>query len=535
MAKATVIAAQPEAADAGVAILDAGGNAVDAAVACAMVQGVVDPQMCGIGGFGSLLLHIPRSRAIVNVDFHARVPLAARADMWESKILCEMDDGFGFALDGKMNDIGWNSICTPGTLLGFSEVHREYGRLSWPALLAPAIRCAEDGFRVRPHVSYCWNHKDKKGLRANNADRLRVTNYGRSIYCEPDGSPKRLGDRVCNPELAETLREVASEGADTFYKGSMAARICDSVKQNGGMLSDEDLRSYQTSWGAPVGTSYRNIQLFSNRPPGGGVSLAEMLNIAECFPLSGMRHNSAEYIHLMVEVMKFGCLDRERYVGDPRFVDAPIELLTDKGYASAIAERIKLGERAVVPRFAINPPTDTTQLITYDDEGWLVTSTHSLGNPSGAIPDGLGFMLNGCMSAFDPRPGHVNSIAPGKSRTSGICPTIGLRNNHPYLAVGAPGGANIITSVFSTILNVVDFRMSAIEAVVAPRFSATGRSVLFQNRFPSAVIEELRDQGYPCVISESGYGPSGVHLMLIGDGVMSGAADPAYDGVVYQT
>ncbi|HBR44780.1 MAG TPA: gamma-glutamyltransferase, partial [Afipia sp.] len=234
-----IVAAQAEAAEAGADMLRAGGNAIDAAIACALVQGVVDPLMTGIAGFGSCGIYFPGQSFHQYLDFHAPAPAAARPDMWEDLIEGEARDGYGFILRGKVNDLGYQSICVPASLKAYYEAHSRFGVLPWRDIVAPAIAWAERGWMVRPHVELFWSDPGIMD-RASGIDRLSFTASGRKLYCREDGSYKRVGDIVKNPDYAQTLRMIAEGGSDVFYRGELAKRIAADMKANGGLITEED-------------------------------------------------------------------------------------------------------------------------------------------------------------------------------------------------------------------------------------------------------------------------------------------------------
>jgi gamma-glutamyltranspeptidase/glutathione hydrolase len=452
-----VVAPQPEAVEVGVDILRAGGNAVDAALGCAFTQTALDPMMCGIAGFGSLAVYLPAKETHEYIDFHSPAPGAATPDMWQDLIEAESRDGFGFRLRGHINDIGYQSICVPAALRGFHEAHRLYGRLPWCDIIEPAIRAASDGWFVRPAVYAFWSAEGEM-TRAGNAERLAYSESGRQMYCRGDGSPKRIGEWIRNPDYANTLTALAKHGAEDFYSGEIAARICKDMAAHGGLLSARDLADYRPRRGKPLESTYRDYRVTTNAPPGGGIMLLEMLNILENFDLSALRHNSIDYIVTLVEAMKRATTDKERYVSDPRFVEVPVARQISKEYARELAGEIKEGRKANITRLqSPSPAPDTTHVSVVDREGNCVSMTHSLGLPSGVITPGLGFVYNGCMHAFDPRPNRAASIAPGKSRFSGICPSIVFHDGEPFLVVGAPGGTQIPMGVLQAVVNVIDF------------------------------------------------------------------------------
>ncbi|MGI9422576.1 MAG: gamma-glutamyltransferase [Hyphomicrobiaceae bacterium] len=528
MAQAMIVTAQPEASEAGARVLMRGGNAVDAGVAAALVQGVVDPQMCGIGGFGSAQIRQPDGSATC-IDFHGKTPLAATPHMWADLMQGETRDGFGFVLEGNVNDLGYGAITTPGAPLAYFEAVRDFGSWDWADICAPAIAQAEAGFIIRPHVHFWWHFGAQFG-RANNRDRLALSETGRRIYFGPTGEPKVIGDRVENPDLARTLALLARSGADAFYCGEIAERIDADMCANGGLLRRSDLEAYRTTHNTPLMGTYRGYDIATCRPPGGGIMLLEMMNILEHFELGAMGHNSTDYIRVVAEAMKAATADKDTHVGDPEFIDIPSEL-TAKDYASGIAERIRSGERMQVTRAPLGEPPDTTHVAVVDRDGMAFTMTHSLGMPSGVISDGLGFMYNGCMGVFDPRPGRTGSIAPGKSRFSSLCPAVVCKDGQPTVVIGAPGGTQIAMGVLQVLLNVLDLGMSMTEAVSAPRFSATSNAIDITNRIPGYVVEPLVEMGYEVVRMPMTFGIAAVHGIRIDGEHLTGGADPGHDGV----
>ncbi len=524
-----ICAPQPEAVEAGALALRDGGNAVDAAIACAFVQGVVDPMMCGIAGFGSCQVYMPGSGAHEVVDFHGRVPAAARPDMWAHLIEAETRDGFGFVLRGRVNDVGYASITTPGSLKAYHEVHKRHGRLPWHRVVEPAIRWAADGFMVSPDVYHYWMSAEPSG-RVPILDRLRFTPAARALYVRDDGLPKTIGTVIRNPDYARTLARIADAGPEVFYTGDIARAIAADMAAHGGLLSAEDLAGYRTTLTRPLEGGYRGHRLTTNHPPGGGVMLVEMLNILERFDLAALGHNTPDYIRVVAEAMKIATADKDAHVGDPAFVDVPLERLTDKGYAAGKAAAIEAGAKARVPRLDAVESPHTTHISVIDSEGNAVSMTHSLGMMSGVVTDGLGFMYNGCMGVFDPRPGRAGSIAPGKARFSSICPTIVFNDDRPMLVIGAPGGTQIAMGVLQVILNVIDFAMPVTEAVLAPRFSATSDVIDVTARIPRYVSDAVAAMGYGIVRSPLSYGIAGVHAIKVDGDRLSGGADPAFGG-----
>jgi gamma-glutamyltranspeptidase/glutathione hydrolase len=534
MARGMIVAPQPEAVEAGAEIFKMGGNAVDAAIACALVQGVVDPLMTGIAGFGSLHIYMPGRNAHAIIDCHGRVPASGRPDMWADLIEGEARDGFGFILKGRVNDIGYQAIATPGNLKAYFEAQSEFGSLPWKDVIKPAIAHADAGFVVRPGVHAFWVEDDGMG-RVPVVDRLRFSETGRRIFFGPDGELLPVGARVKNPDMARTLRRIADTGAEDFYTGELAHEIAADMKAGGGLITLEDLKSYRTRRTEPLWGDYRGYRVATNRPPGGGIMLIEMMNILENFDLTALGHNTVAYIRTVAETMKRATSDKDRHVGDPDFFDVPVARLTDKAYARELAAQIKRGEKARVERLEKKPEAaDTTHISAIDSDGNAVSMTHTLGMPSGAITQGLGFMYNGAMGVFDPRPGRAGSIVPGKSRFSSMCPSIVFKDGKPHLVIGAPGGTQIVMGVMQAILNVLDHGMSILEAIAAPRFSATSDMIDVSNRIPTYVTRPLEAEGYAVVRNPRGYVFASVHGLKIDGGKWTGAADPGRDGMALE-
>jgi gamma-glutamyltranspeptidase/glutathione hydrolase len=370
--------------------------------------------------------------------------------------------------------------------------------------------------------------------RAANHERLAFTEASRALYCRPDGTPKRVGDRVVNRDLGHTLRLIAKHGDDVFYEGEIAQAIAEDMRRHDGLLTAEDLIGWRTVRNAPLWGAYRGYRVSSNRPPGGGILLLEMLNILEHFDLGKLEHNSAEYVRIVAEAMKRATIDKDRHVGDPKFVDVPVERLTGQAYATALAQEIRARRKADVPRFNAGggPSRDTTHVSVIDAEGSCVSMTHSLGMPSGVVTRGLGFMYNGCMGVFDPRPGRAGSLAPGKARFSSVVPSIVFEGDRPHIVIGAPGATQIAMGVLQVLLNAIDFDMTMVEAVSAPRFSATSNAIDVSNRIPRGVQRELEQDGYEVVRSPNTYGFAAVHAIRVHPDGLDGGADPGHDGIV---
>lgn len=526
-----VVAPQPEAVDAGAEILRTGGNAVDAAVGCALVQSVVDPLMCGIAGFGTMQVWQAGSNRHVCIDFHATGGSLASPGVWADRVVGPTADGYAQCVVGNVNELGHQSIAIPATLKGLALALARYGRLSFADVAAPAIERARAGFMVRPFMYAAWVHDEDAAGALPLVRKLAHSSSGRRLFFRADGTLKRAGDHIVNTDLAATLERLARDGADDFYAGGVAKLIAADLARGGSFVTADDLRRYVPEERAPLTGRYRDFDVASAPLPGGGAHLIELLNVIEHFDVRALEHNSPDYIECVAAAMWRTACDRRRYLADPRFVDVPLARLLDKRHATAIAASIRRDPAAVPGAPAAREHPHTTQVCTADADGIVVSMTHSLGTPSGVITDGLGFMYNGSMSVFDPRPGHPGSIAPGKRRYSAIAPTLVLRAGAPVLALGAPGGAHITNAILQGILNVLEFDMTMAEAVAAPRFSAIGDAIHVSNRIPERTTRELARRGHRVVRSYQSYAFGGLHGLRFDRGRWSGGADPQRDGM----
>jgi gamma-glutamyltranspeptidase/glutathione hydrolase len=524
-----IVAPQPEAVEAGAAMLAAGGNALDAALACALTQGVVDPMMCGIGGIATLQVFDPRTGTHQVFNGLGTCPAAAREDMWADAFEGECSDGFGYRVKGYANELGPLAVTVPGALRVFADAHAMLGRKPWASLFEAAMGFATEGWIIRPHVHAMFTMDERPYSRLSYVQKLGHTEEGRALYLRPDGTPKRLGEVVRNPALAATLMRIAKGGAEEFYEGGIAREIVAVMQAQGGLLTLADLGGFRAAVGTPLAVPYRGFTVALPEPPAGGVVVGEMLRILERFDLAALGHNTPAYIQLVAEAMKIAGLDKEAHVGDPAFQPVPVERLLSDAYADACAARIRVGERASLVRATTDAP-NTTHVSCTDAAGMVVSMTHTLAVPSGVIPPGTGFMLNGAMNWMDPRPGRAGSIAPGKRRYSSMSPTIVLEEGRPVATLGAPGGAWITVAVMQVLLNLLDWGMGMQEAVSAPRFSATSETIDLSNRIPRATEKALQAMGYATKRSYQSYAFAGVHGITLWDGVPEGGADPQRDG-----
>lgn len=526
-----VVAPQPLAVEAGVEALRRGGNAFDAAVTGAFVQMIVDPQMCGVAGFGVANLRTASGEHRI-IDFNGTAGSRVSSDMWR-EILIEQDwTGYGYHLKGAVNDVGYQSIMTPGTVAGMAAVLERFGSVPWKTALQPAISVAENGFQISPQLWRTWNLPAPAG-RVAMKDRLAATPGSRALYFRNETETLRPGERFTNPDYGAVLRRLADAGPDDFYRGELAGRMAEDLQANGGFVTAEDLSAYRVRLYDPLTTEYRGYTVFTNPPSGGGICVAEILNIIEHEAIAPLGLNSTAYIDLVGHAMKASFHDWYSYVADPEFVEVPVDWLLSSERAGEWYGKIKRSEAFTVPVYSESPTT--TNITVVDADGNCAVITHSLGSSSGVVTPGLGFTYNNIMNAANPVPGEPNSIAPRKNRITGMCPTVVFRGDEPVLALGAPGGTRIITGVLQVILNVLDHGLSPVEAVSAPRFDCQSEILDCEARIPSWVRSELADRGFSINANPASFGNFALVQAITRDpltGVLAGGSDPRGGGAV---
>jgi gamma-glutamyltranspeptidase/glutathione hydrolase len=536
-----IVAPQPEAVEEGAKVLMAGGNAIDAAVTCAFVQSVVSPQSCGIGGYLILTLRLAcgesgeASPAPVALDAPALAGSNVRPDMWADAALKPSPAGWGYFVQGKVNDVGYQSICTPGTVRGLAAILGRWGTIPWAEAIAPAARIARVGWTVGSHQAAAWRAKPDDPEAASSLEYILANPEARRIYLHKDGTPYDVGETLRNTDYAGTLEHLADVGPDDFYIGELASAMSRDLAANASFVTQRDLASYRIRQPEPVVGTYRGQTIVTSPPPHGGPTLIALLNILEGYDVRSMGHNSPAYIHRVSLAMKAAFADRNRHLGDPELVDVPLKWMTSKARAIEWWQHIDSGA-AIDTSFVPNESPDTTHVSVVDALGNAVSLTHSLGSSSGVITPGLGFMFNNSMVNFHPWPGHPNSIAPRKSRTSGMTPTIVLWDDEPVIIVGAPGATRIITSLAQVIVNVLDFGMSVSDAVLAPRFDCQGDEIRCQARIPEYVCAQVRKKHPIRRLPLSHGGLALVHA--IGrdptSGSLSGGADTGSGGMALE-
>lgn len=522
-----VVSAHPEATNIGLSILRKGGNAIDAAVAVQFALAVCYPAAGNIAGGGFFVIRTSAQK-VYTLDFREKAPLAASKNMY-------------IGPDGEVvKGLSTQTILAsgvPGTVDGMVKSHEKLGSLTWSAVIQPAIDLARKGFSITRRQANDLNSIKKSLIERNTWKPVFIKD---SIWKE--------GDLLVQTELALTLERIRDSKREGFYSGPTADYIVQQMLESGGLITHQDLQDYQSVWREPITGNYRNYTFYSMAPPSsGGVALKQLLGIISKFDLKSAGHNTVKSIHLMAEAEKRVYADRAEYLGDPDFVAVPVNELTDEKYLSKRADEIKADK--ATPSDSIKAGVlgkaesmETTHFSIADRWGNAVSATTTLNGGYGnqIVVKGGGFFLNNEMDDFSSKPGspniyglignYANAIEPGKRMLSCMTPTLITKNDKLYMVVGSPGGSTIITSVFQTILNVIDYGMTMQQAVSAKRYHHQWLPDLIQYE-PTAID----------TVSVSGLLAMGHHLKKIGnigrvdailiwpDGTMEGGADPRGD------
>lgn len=451
----------------GLQVLQAGGNAVDAAVAVGFALAVVLPNAGNIGGGGFMMYHDAASQQAVALDFREMAPAGAHRDLYV--------DEKGQVIDGKSLFTHY-AVGVPGTVAGLEHALKKWGSLPLHQVLQPAIDLAENGFEVSETLAKVLNAS------AKNMGKWPATT---TIFWR-DGSPLKAGDKLVQKDLANSLKLIARQGSYAFYKGDIARRIATEMQAYPGAITLADLANYQAIERQPVQGTYRGYDIVTMPPPSsGGLHLVQMLNILERWPMGDWGHNSDQAVHHMAESMKLAYADRAEYLGDPDFVEVPMAGLISKHYANNLAQRINA---KATPSQQIKPgnplPFESDQTTHYsimDKSGNAVAVTYTLNTNfgTGIVAAGTGILLNNEMDDFSAKPGvanayglvggDANAVAAGKRPLSSMTPTLVLKDNQPILITGSPGGARIITTVLQTVINAIDYDMNPAESAAALR------------------------------------------------------------------
>ena len=492
--KVMVVSAREEASKIGVEIMQKGGNAFDAMVATELALAVAYPYAGNLGG-GGFMVYRKANGEIGSLDYREKAPLAAHKTMFLDKE--------GNVIKGKSTESPL-AIGVPGTIAGVFAVHKKLGSLPMSEILKPVIALAEKGVVV--------TRKQERRLNDYREEIIKV-NGNQTLFAKPF----KEKDTIKYPALAATLKRIAKNGRDEFYKGQTAKTLVQYLQQKGGIITMKDLKQYEAKWRTPLSFQYKDLKIISMPPPSsGGICLAEIFKMIAPFDLSKMGHNSTASIQVIVEAERRAYADRSHYLGDPDFVKIPIKALLADDYlqqrmSTFSFEKATLSSEIKEGKVNYNESTETTHYSIVDAAGNAVAATTTLNDGYGSkyYCDALGFFLNNEMDDFSAKPetpnmfgligNEANSIAPGKRMLSSMTPTIVEKNGQLYMVVGSPGGSTIITSVLQTILNVYEYQMSMQQAVNAPRFHHQWLPdlITFEPKtFDTTTFEKLKTKGY---------------------------------------
>lgn len=519
--KGMVVAAHHLAAKAGLEMLKKGGNAIDAAVTTAFALNASEPFASGIGGGGFMVIYLASEKRVTVVDFREKAPSGIPREIFND--------------EGKIKPDGL-AVGVPGTLAGWVYSLKKYGTKSLADVTQEAIKIAENGFAVSQTFSRINKDQYEK----------LIMNAGEGTCYLNEGFPYEPGDLFRNPELAGTLKLIASKGIDEFYRGGIAQKVVKAVNEKGGVMDLKDLALYEPVEHPPLQGTYKDYTLFTIPPPSsGGVHIIQLLNIIENWPVKKWGSNSPPYIHHLCEALRFVFADRSRYLGDPDFIKMPVEELISKKYAKQIVFQIKpdsLLDFYPFGRFdeRKNDQGNTTHVCVIDKKGNIVSLTQSINHffGTGIVPENTGFLLNNIMYDFSRDLSSPNALGPYRRPLSSMSPLIMFKKEKPFLILGSPGGTRIFSSLTQIIINIIDFDMSLDEAIEAPRFftySSQGkpRSISLESRFPEKTYETLKNIGHSIRIREAFdkyFGGAQGILILQDKKVILGGADSRRDG-----
>ncbi len=514
--------------DIGRQVLKDGGNAIDAAVAVGYALAVVHPAAGNIGGGGFAVIHL-QDGTNTACDFREKAPLAATRDMYL--------DAQGDVVPGLSTDT-YLAAGVPGTVAGMSAMLERYGTKKLEELMTPAIFLATYGYYI--------NHRQEDSL-GRFYDKMKQFASTRKYFIKPDGQPYVAGELFVQKDLGATLRRIAKNGPDEFYKGETARLIVQDMQANQGIITMEDLARYRVAWRHPVKATYRGYDIISMSPPSsGGAHIAQILNVMENADVGAMGFGSSASIHLMAEAMRYAYADRSEYMGDTDFVDVPLHKLTSKAYAKQIFDRIQANKdratpsKEIKPGMLFNEGNNTTHYSVVDSFGNAVAVTYTINDSYGsrAAVNGAGFLLNNEMDDFSAKAGvpniyglvgtDANAIQPEKRPLSSMSPTIVLKDGKVFMVVGSPGGSRIITTTLQTIVNVIDHGMTISEAVHAPRIHMQwlpDELRVEKYGVVKDVENRLKEMGYEVVVRD----PMGdVNAILVNPvtGAVTGSGDP---------
>ena len=518
-AKGVVVTNHPLGSAAGMEMLAAGGNAVDAAVAAQFALTVVEPMMVGLIGGTTCHIRLADGTHTV-VDGMSAVPLAGRPDMYRPVAGSAPEV---YDVEGQENQVGPKAVAAPGSLLAWTLALRRYGTMSLADVMQPAIRHATRGFTVTPYLSDCIESAAPDLLK----DKLAAARL------LPDGTPLKAGTRLVQADYGEALTLIAQQGESALHGGPLGDLLVECMQKAGGFVSRKDLTDYRVVERTPIRGRYRNWEIVGPPPPAAsGVHITQMLNILEGYDIKSLGFGTVETLHLLAEVLKIAFADRAQASGDPAFVDVPVERITSKAYADQRRASIDLAHaKHWTSGLLAKEGADTTHLTTADGKGNVVCTTQTINSLFGArfVVPGIGMVPNDYMSNFDPRPGNALSIAPGKRVTTSMAPMMALRDGRLIYALGLPGGRKIFPSAWQALINLLDHGMTLQEAVEAPRIWTEGPVLEVEHGIPEKMRQGLSERGHKLQVMPTVAGGMNA-IQFHDDGSMTGAACWRADG-----
>ena len=523
--KGMVVSQSDIASQIGADILQQGGNAVDAAVAIGFALTVVLPRAGNLTGGGFMLVYLPKQKKTIAIDYRETAPAAASKNMF-------LDAHKNIDQHKVLESLSASGV--PGTVLGFDYALKNYGTMTFEQLIKPSIVLALQGVTVTDDMVRIFS-KEKERLQQN-PETCRV-------FFKENCQMYRAGETLIQQDLADTLVYLSKQGAKGFYQGDIAKKIVQAMERDGGLITQADLENYTVKEVEPIKGTFNGYQVFTMPPPSsGGVHLIQMLNVFSKLPIESVAQGSASMMHLQTEIFKRAYADRSKFLGDPDFVDMPLQGLMSDGYATELANKISASTITTSSNISAGNPTpyespDTTHFSVIDSQGMMVSNTYTLNHyyGSGITIEGTGLLMNNTMDDFSAKPGSPNSygliggkmnaIAANKRPLSSMTPTIVLKDGQPFLATGTPGGSKIITTVFQQLVNVLWFDMNISEATNAPRIHHQWKPEILQieQGISADSIELLIKKGYKIEVSKS---LGSLQTVMFKDGLYYGAADP---------
>ena len=511
---AMVSSAHPLATEAGLKILEQGGNAFDAAVAIAATLNVVEPMMSGMGGYGTILIYDAEKKQIRYLDSSGKIPQNTNADMMRAP-----------TPDFMANRRGAKAISTPGNVNAWAAMSQEYGKLPWDSLFHSAIELADKGFEISPRLGYFIESAFPE-----------FSDYTQAFYGKA-GEPLKAGDQLIQKDLAASFKKLAEQGKSVFYEGSIAQAIGGQMEAAESFLSLADLNEDKAEWWAPIKVQYRGYEVYTASPP--ATAFPSLIRLGLMTQMPDMPHNSVEYLHTYAEVTKHAFWSRLRYAGDPEIKPPPLDSLLSEFHWAKVARSLPKREASTfVPPGKEVESMNTTHFVVADEWGNIVSATQTLGNVFGSriMAEGTGIWLNNSLAycTYEPKGNPMDAI-PGQRKLSGDCPTIIMKDGKPFAALGTPGGHTIGQNVPQIVLNLLEYKMSMMEAIAAPKITFVEPDILaIEPGISEATFNALKERGHNVQRRERIGNAHGLKMLYNAKGQLigyEGSADPRGEGL----